>query len=126
MLRRSLVLLLLAVPLAACGDDGPDYAAFCEAYEAGGGDVQRRTGDQVEQLEFFGSEEHVDQLQRIRAAMPDDEERGTEAIDRFLTWIRDEYEPKPGPPNPAAWPGDVRVAYDRLTWLARDECDADV
>lgn len=124
MLRPTLVLAVALLPVAACGDDGPDYAAFCEAYEAGGGDVQRRTGDEVEELDYFGSEEHVDQLSAIQAAMPEEEERGREAIDRFLTWIRDEYEPEPGPPNPATWPGEVRVAYDRLTWLVRDECDA--
>jgi len=110
--RRPATALLAVLALAACGDDGPDYAAYCDAVDDGGGSIDEG---------YFGSDEHRDDLRRVEAAVPEGDERLAEALRTFTSFV----EALPGDtatPNPSAWPGEVRVAYDRLTHTARDEC----
>jgi hypothetical protein len=119
--RSLLIVVVLLVGVAACGG-GADYGEFCDVLATSGGVTEQRTGTGVEQLEYFGTEQHLDDLQRIQQAIPEEDERVRDAIQVFIDWVRDDYEPRPGAPNPASWPGEIRVAYDRLTSTATSEC----
>jgi hypothetical protein len=115
--RRPVIAVAVALLplLASCGDDGPDFETFCEAVDAGGGTSKEG---------YFGSPgpEHLDDLERVALAVPEEEERLRDAVATFQDFVRTYDGPTGADLNPASWPGEVRVAYDRLTNTASDEC----
>ena len=107
----ALSLVLLAAAAGGCGDDGPDYSAFCDAVAEGGGEIE---------VGYFGSQEHSEDLRRVEAAVPEGDERLAAALGTFREFVS-----RPGTvatPNPGSWPGEVRVAVDRLNHTVRDQC----